>query len=318
MSGISGDASLIVLFTSNYKLEQPCQDALQRLEMFENLKIIEMTAVDGDDRRDFAHSYMNQCVQDRFSDYAPSCAIDLMIPFGTGDTRPLVRHLRMLAFYVCALVADSVTVGSSVTAKVVQNADSHLCAVSTAERFIELRVGTLDNLFPVTHQVFDSRTEKAMQEIRKASNSPVEMLDELSQVIDFWFAKTLAPAVIVSKDAGLISTLVKAVGGQKDVHCIEGVEAGSYKMMKSLYDRNDTPNLRDDILKFGKGAFVAVELKCPTQDGQLCIREIIEDSPSMTAFSTNKSALYKDGLIFFVQVVGDLTPEVHSRASLIL
>ena len=59
-------------------------------------------------------------------------------------------------------------------------------------------------------------------------------------------------------------------------------------------------------------------LQCHSNDAQLCIREIIEDSPSQTAFSTSKSALYKDGLFFGVYVDGKITPELRSRASLII
>ena len=91
--------------------------------------------------------------------------------------------------------------------------------------------------------------------------------------------------------------------------------------MKSLYDNNNIPNLRDDIIGLGAGkvgTFVSIELKCYTIDSQLCIREMIEDSPSMTAFSSSKSALYKKGLFFGVYVKGDITPEVLSRASLVL
>eukprot|EP00529_Nitzschia_sp_RCC80_P040898 CAMPEP_0113441960 /NCGR_PEP_ID=MMETSP0014_2-20120614/1361_1 /TAXON_ID=2857 /ORGANISM="Nitzschia sp." /LENGTH=89 /DNA_ID=CAMNT_0000332839 /DNA_START=231 /DNA_END=500 /DNA_ORIENTATION=- /assembly_acc=CAM_ASM_000159 len=89
-------------------------------------------------------------------------------------------------------------------------------------------------------------------------------------------------------------------------------------MTKSLYDREDSPNLRDDILSFGRGALVAVEMYCPTMSSQLCIREMIEDSPSMTAFSTTKSALTKAGLLFAIHIEGDITPEILSRASCIL
>ena len=88
--------------------------------------------------------------------------------------------------------------------------------------------------------------------------------------------------------------------------------------MKSLYDPSNIPNLRDDILRFGRGAYVAVELVCPSKNAQLCIREIIEDSPSMTAFSTAKSALYKEGLLFVVHVTGEITPEILSRASIVI
>lgn len=328
--GISGDATLVVLFTSNYTLEEECQTALSRLSMFQNLTKIEMTAVSGADRKDFAYSYVQQMCQDRFSEVNGGHAIelDLQIPFGTGDTRPLVRHLRMLAFYICAQI-DSVTRNynkSVVKAKVVQDETS--CAVSveragSVTSCIKLKVGSLENLLPETFdKAFDVRTEGAMNLLAETGvlklNGGV-WLAELSQIVDYYFAKTLCPAVVVSKNKELIHELVKAVGSQNDVHSILNVDPASYKMMKSLYDPNDTPNLRDDILKYGKGSFVCVELCCASStDSQLCIREMIEDSPSMTAFSTNKSALYKAGLFFGVYVAGEITPEVYSRASLIL
>merc|ERR1712232_367738 len=124
--------------------------------------------------------------------------------------------------------------------------------------------------------------------------------------------------VIVSKDAELIEKVIAAVASQDGVHSIKNVDASKYKMMKSLYDSNDTPNLRSDIIQFGKGAFVAIEIKCGSVDAQVKIREIVEDSPSMTAFSTSKSALYKEGLFFGVHITDDSTPELLSRASLVL
>jgi hypothetical protein len=137
-------------------------------------------------------------------------------------------------------------------------------------------------------------------------------------IIDFWLSNTLVPAVILSQDRKKVKSVVAALGALSDVYHIPRVDAGEYKMMKSLYDPYDTPNLRDDILRLGRGAIVAVELRCETVDAQLCIREMIEDTPSMTAFSTEKSALYKSGLLFGVYVNGEITPEVRSRASLIL
>jgi hypothetical protein len=90
-------------------------------------------------------------------------------------------------------------------------------------------------------------------------------------------------------------------------------------MARSLYDDTDTPNLRDDIrTAFKRTSLVAVELLVHEPDSQLMIRELLEDTPSMIAFSTDKSALHKDGLLFVVYVKGDITPELQSRASLIL
>lgn len=319
--GISGDASLVTLFTSNYELDDPCEQALLRLKMFSNLKCIKATAVSGDDRQNFARGYIQQCVQDRFAEMRPECHVELQIPVGVGDTRPLVRQLRMLSFYLSALVADSVKVGGRIAAKITRS-DKGTYVIASGERTIALKTSSLQNLLPMVHRVFDERARKTVEGLCASYNgstaSMMDSLQEISQIVDFFFAKTLTPAVVVSNDADLIKNLVALVGAQKDVHAIKGVNPKSYKIMKSLYDSSHTPNLRDDILKFGRGAFVAVELQCQSKDAQLCIRELIEDSPSQTAFSTIKSALYKDGLLFGVYVEGEITPEVRSRASLII
>jgi hypothetical protein len=319
--GISGDASLVALFTSNYELDEPCRDALLRLQMFSNLKCIHATAVSGEDRQGFARVYIQQCVQDRFAEMAPECHVELQIPVGVGDTRPLVRQLRMLSFYLCGLVADSVTVGGRIAARITKS-DKGTYVIASGEHIIALKTSSLQNLLPMVPRVFDERARKTVEGMCAIYNGSTAAVtdspEEILQIVDFFFAKILAPAVVVSNDANLIKNLVALVGAQEDVQTIKGVNPKSYKIMKSLYDSSDTPNLRDDILKFGRGALVAVELQCQSKDAQLCIREMIEDSPSQTAFSTIKSALYKDGLFFGVYVEGEITPEVRSRASLII
>jgi hypothetical protein len=313
--GISGDATIIPVFTSNYKLEDPCREALQKLEMFQNLKSVEAIAVSGKDRMDFASQYLLQTVKDRFNDHHSLCKIALDVPIGEGDTRPLVRHLRMLAFYVCTLIADTAKDARSIEVSVVQKGDH--CWIMAGKDSLELKLGSMENLYPVTSQIFDPRTRAMMARLKNTLSSNW-FTSELTTIVDFWLAGTLAPAVIVSNDAVKVKAIVEAARLIQDVQCIADVDASEYKMMKSLYDSTGTPNLRDDILQFGKGAFVAVELLCESVDAQLCIREIIEDTPSMTAFSSEKSALYKSGLLFAVYVDGEITPEVESRASLVI
>eukprot|EP00957_Ditylum_brightwellii_P172564 13137369-Ditylum_brightwellii.AAC.1 len=317
--GISGDATLLSLFTSNYKLDKPCADALTRIEMFKNIKSVEMVAVSGTDRMNFARTYLAQCVHDNSTDLSSNCCIDIQIPVGDGDTRPLVRHLRMIAFFVRALYAKggNTSVGTSFSAFISHDSNKSETKVNVGIESIALKEGSFNNLYPTVPQVFDDRTCLAIQKLREIPGVSYDLSD-LSQIIDFYFAKMLTPAVIVSRDKSLIENIVDSVSNQRGVNIIKGVNADTYKMTKSLYDPNDTPNLRDDILSFGRGAFVAIELECPTMDAQLCIREMIEDSPSMTAFSTNKSALYKTGLFFGVYIDGEITPEVRSRASLII
>lgn len=310
--GIANDASVVSLFTSNYQLDDASKEALNRLKMFEHLDTIEITAVSGIDRVHFANAYLRQCLKDRFVEQQPNIDLSLKISVGEGDTRPLVRYLRMIAFYTTALVSRSLRFGGRVEVNVVQ--DGQKCTIFTASESIELETGTLNNLFPVTPRIYDSRVSDAIQRL----DAVFPALDELSVILDFWLARTFAPAVIVSNDQHKIRRLMEVVKTLKDVCSIEHVNAQNYKMMKSLYDPNDTPNLRDDILRFGRGATVAVELECPSKDAQMCIREIIEDSPSMTAFSTAQSALGKDGLLFAVYVKGEITAEVQSRASIIV
>lgn len=66
------------------------------------------------------------------------------------------------------------------------------------------------------------------------------------------------------------------------------------------------------------GGRVVVGIVARGEGAQLLIRELVEDSPSLAAFSTARSALRKDGLFFVVALAGPLTPELHSRASLVL
>jgi hypothetical protein len=316
---ISGDASLISIFTSNYPLEKASQQALTKLEMFENLTIVEMKSVSGADRKKLAFAYLEQTVKDHYQGRHVGCQIDIDIPLEDGDTRPLVRHLRMLSFYLCDLVPESMLASGTIVASIVQNAAS--CKISVEAESIQLKLGTNDLLFPVTPQTFDRRTSIAIDGLRTVLGEDQSLdYSELSIIVDFWLSGTLAPTVIVSKDAAKVKCFVAAMGALYDAYHIPRIDSGKYKMMKSLYDGKDTPNLRDDLLRAGagKGGLVAIELVCEDADAQHCVREMIEGTPSMTAFSTEKSALQKAGLLFGVFVNGEITPEVASRATLIL
>jgi hypothetical protein len=319
--GIANDASLVSLFTSNYVLDESSQDALKRLKMFENLTCIEVKAVSGDERKQFANSYLEQCILDLFPGRNISCELHLAIPLGEGDTRPLVRHLRMLAFYIQRRFQDSLDQFSTTEIPLLQawvKEEDAACHIKIGDQpSFELKLGPMGNLFPLTHRVFDTRV-KAIVHSLQDSHLSLDRCNELSVILDFWLLSTLAPTVIVSKNKRILKTLVATLVSTKDVHLIPDIDASRYKMMKSLYDPKDTPNLKDDILQFGPGALVAAELNCPSADSQLCIRELIEDNPSMTAFSTPKSALYKSGLLFTVFVEGEITPHIRSRASLIM
>ncbi|CAJ1958808.1 unnamed protein product [Cylindrotheca closterium] len=314
--GIQNDASLVTLFTSNYILDPECLEAMKRLPLFNNLSAHEIVAVSGADRMAFAQAYLQNCVNNHITDRKVTTCIEGTMQINAGDTRPIVRHLRMLAAYIGELVpVASIDCNGSIQA-MVKHVDSRW-RVQVGTQSLELQVGPNLNLYPTNEALFEFKRCKSVNLLRQKYGTILGE-KELHIILNFWLSKTLAPAVIVSNKHGIINRVLGAVRELKGVTCFTGVDSSKYKMTKSLYDPRDTPNLRDDILKVGRGATVAVELNCPSSDSQLCIREMIEDSPSMTAFSTSRSALHKEGLLFLIHVTGTITPEVKSRASIIL
>lgn len=328
--GICGDASIISIFTSNYELDSESLATLSELEMFQNLKVIKIEAVSGHDRRAFASSYLNKRVRESIDiecSSSRSWNINLDIDCGEGDTRPLVRYLRMLSFYIRVLllkkqqqqqrVHDVCSVDISVT----QGISTNIIRLTNNQNgdSMHLKCGSFQNIYAVTPCTLDRRTSDVIDELQRSHPNLATDSSELSQILDFYFGRTLTPAVILSRNKELISDLTAAIARLDGVKTIRNIDPNNYKIMRSLYDPSGTPNLRDDILELQRrSSLVTIELQCRTSDSQMMIREIIEDNPSMTAFSSERSALYKEGLLFCVYVKGDITPEIVSRASLVI
>ena len=104
---IGRDCSLVSIFTSNYALAEDSKLALQQLPLYKSLLTIEMTAITGSDRCDFAKAYLRQ----RLLDFPGLKKLEistediaLEISGGNGDTCPLVRQLRMYAYYIGKLL----------------------------------------------------------------------------------------------------------------------------------------------------------------------------------------------------------------------
>ena len=330
---IGKDCSLVTIFTSNYSLVEDSKLALEQLQLYQSLLTVEMSAITGTDRYQFAKSYLRQCLLDSLGPNRLDILtekIHLDISAGSGDTRPLVRQLRMYSYYLGKLVENEFAVDKgSVMVKSIRVVQSENSCILSMEGHVDkdkedtrttqqnLKIGSLGNWFPTGTFKFDPKIESAMEMLGKLVDA--NQAAELAVILEFWLSATLAPAVILSRDRSFVKCLMSAIHCMGDgIHSIRNVDASTYKMIKSLYDPKEMPNLRDDILKFGAGALVATELNCPTADSQLCIREMIEDSPSMTAFSSTKSALYKSGLLFAIYVEGDITPEILSRVSIVI
>lgn len=333
--GISGDATIISIFTSNYELEPGCMEALKRLDMFKNLTIVKVAPLAKDDRMAFSTMYVTQRVKESLGpSRGRKVNFRLDIPCGEGDIRPLVRYLRMLAFYIQALLLDSKHSNSDdgivgarcIEVLVSQNASTKITTITTGSGdMMQLKYGSFSILYALKPPALDPRASKTVADLLKLHPN-FQSGPELSQILDFYFAGVIAPAVIVSETRQLVSDLVKVLARSDEVQGIADIDPANYKMMKSLYDSTNTLNLRDDILDIVRSGndkkgrvCVAVELVCRNTDAQLQIREIIEDTPSMTAFSTERSALKKKGLLFAVYLEGDdITQEILSRASLVI
>merc|ERR1712146_67102 len=109
---------------------------------------------------------------------------------------------------------------------------------------------------------------------------------------------------------------------EQPYYLLPTISVATTRIMKSLYDSPDVYNLRDEILNFrrlNKEALIIVNLLCSTPERQMKVRELTEDSPSMLPFSSSRSALYKDNLLFMIEIEHkiEITPELMSRAALV-
>jgi len=288
-----------------------------------------MKAITGAQSIEFARVYLEHLLQS----WLPSLGLKIRyrnLESGNQDTRKVVRRVRMMAFHgklmIEAMGADSVESACVVT---FDHSESE-CKISCSgknRRLICLRVGERGNLFP-SHDTgtVDRRSAEASRQLNKhpllVTSQFSPFLSEFGSILDCWLHRVLSPTVFVSKNRDLTTAVVQTLKTSTDgVSFILNVNASFYKMAKSLYDDQhgtvSSANLRDDILS-AQGddrGLVVVELLCPSIDSQMLVRELIEDTPSMTAYSTSKSALHKSGLFFIVHVDGDVSPEIESRAS---
>jgi hypothetical protein len=333
--GIGKDSSLLTIITSNYALSNEAKSTLQNLEIFENICVIGMSAVSGADREKLALSILRHHVSDNFLSEAETRSINFRVDMllGDGDVRPIVTSMRSLSYFAGRLIKETLE-SSTVEVTSIEGIEAiqrgHRCSLSvrfkdssskTLSSKIDITLGNLGVWFPsgVDTRQLDCGNEAAIQWLEQKEVQAYNNHTNIQMLLEYWRSRSLAPTVFISQHKESIGLLMGAIRTMMpDVNCIPSVNAQTYKMTKSLYDRNDTANLRDDILKFGRGALVAIEMHCPTIESQLCIREMIEDSPSMTAFSTTKSAMTKSGLLFAIVIDGDITPEILSRASCLL
>jgi hypothetical protein len=317
-AGISEHPEVLTIFTSNYPLSHPAGANLQPLPMFSNLLQLPVAAIATHERRAFAEGYLAQMLGVR---------VQLDFDLGEGDIMDLVRYLRTLAFH--AAPALEAVGGAGELAVLVRQREgdcgmrvlhAHVGEGEGAISLVRLRVGGHGNLFPMDTPPAHPRAHSVAEHVRRRMAGLC--LDDIGHVVEYWYSGVLMPAVVVVRSALLASALVEALAQDPAVSAIRGIDATTYRIVKSLYEGHEVRSLRDDIKalrRLSSEALVVTEVSCHTTDAQLKIRELLEDTPSMVAFSTAKSALQKRGLFFVVDVGSiTITPEIRSRASLVI
>ena len=315
--GIAHDSAIIPIFSSNYELEAENLDSLQEIPMFRNLKVIQMEGLSGRSRKFFAGNYLKRIIEEDCSEFTLSVDVDVDITGGTGDVRPLIQFLRIVKFYFFSHPNVSCLEGQ-IRAKVSVFYDGVKCLIESSilDNPLELvhRQGAL--LFPIGTSIHNPKSLEILERLRSLLGLTLSCYKDLCVIFDMWLSGTLAPTVILSRDRKKMDYILSVLDQSNGIQTIHSVDTENYKMARSLYDSNSTRNLRDDIASYGTESFIAVGLHCRSMNGQMNIREIIEDTPSMTAFSSERSALRKDGLLLCVAVEGVFSDELLSRASI--
>ncbi|KAG5187859.1 hypothetical protein JKP88DRAFT_306280 [Tribonema minus] len=254
----------------------------------------------------------------------------------------------------------------------------------------------------VTLEEVDPRVARAME--RLVGALPEGDLRALEHVLVYLFGGALAPAVVLASDSAVVARIADAVAASgPGVAALRGLDIGSCKVARSLYDAPAAANVRDSIraaraearasldaaaaaaaaaaaplplppaatlngspasealqalvpdgatapaqaaaaapapaatppaaaslrgATAAAAAVVVIEVAARGADAQLRLRELVEDTPSMAAFSSARSATSKAHLLFCVCIGGSggsggggggaLSPELASRASLVL
>ena len=339
------DARIIPIFTSNYPLHDQSRQTLQQVDLFQQLVSVEFRAITGLERNEFAQRYFLEQLQRRWHDiptrlgYFQVEQLDLceLRRGEESDVRPLITCLRMLAYCIHQyLYWDRLGTSSdgrlllrihqaSSASKLEVVVANRKSTTSSTDDVLSLTVSDKGIiLLPVNSAVDDDKIGgkgDSSSSIQALPNCLQTRESEINVVIKYWRENILCPTVIVSTNASRMKALFDHTKKYPNVQGLE-VDVSRYKMTKSLYDESDIPNLRDDIMALQRqgdaSTRIVVVLACPSLETQLMVRELVEDSPSMTAFSSARSALRKDGILFCITASDEISPELKSRASLII
>ena len=324
---IAGDASILFLLTSNYGLCDASRQQLARLPCFSALQPLLVAPLDREERTLFAEAFFRA----QLPRGAALGAFRPRLP-REGDLRPVVRKLRVLAGWARHLCgADAAEV--CVTPELERSAESKTpvsdaLRVAAGAAHVVLEERAHHNLVPSRGERRGAEGAAVLGRLRRRCGGDAQRFEGLQAVLDDFFAGAIAPCVVLcasKEDAGAVADAIEA---EAAVEGIRGVDALRYRMARTLYDKQGAPNLRDDILRLkgcssafeaSRGAAeVCVEVHASCREAQLCIREMAEDTPSMTAFSSKRSVLRKDGIVFVISCATPITPELLSRASYVV
>jgi len=213
----------------------------------------------------------------------------------------IIQHRKRSTSTTSAVLPSSL-------ARCLMRALTTACPSQTSSRlpWIPLPLGPIDvEYYPIVKSAYDGPGAPNLRDdIKRAVCLPLSSLSTLP-------GTSIFPAVDKRKGKSHLSeTENNVVASRKDSTSLSGAEQASLKFGTMSAQPSTSVPLSSPR--------VAIHLQARSFQAQLKIRELLEDTPSMVAYSTAKSALRKEGLIFIVEVGEALSPEIGSRASLIL
>jgi len=146
--------------------------------------------------------------------------ITISMDVGSGDTRPLVRHLRMIAFFITGYLKSS---SSHLSSLILSNSSQGLIQITiNSSKIITLTHDEVsDNLFPTQ----DTPIYNTLANSISLSKTP-----KFRRIVDFFLSHTLTPAVVVSTSKARLSNLVDIISAFDGVNSIRGVNPDNYKV----------------------------------------------------------------------------------------
>jgi hypothetical protein len=314
-------SSIISLFISNYPLNQAALQFFHSSRLWKDLAIYEFNRMDD--------ALLNQLICFRFNQsvcrYRTTTAAnsgdeisfnisysDAFLVHMQNDMRKVNRFVDTIAFWCMSYCpwmrrVSLIYKEEQVTAQVDSGSESSLMM-------------TINFALLSTSGIYFPRASDLPKELIllfdiALASCPTDREVAMSMAVAllYLFQQVLIPTVVCMRTAGLLAPFHKIIQESAAVLGHEIIQLSFdlriWKVRRSLVDHPSTKNIRDEILRekaMHPAAFIIINLHLvgnsseDIREEEYGIRDLIEELPSSTTFSTEQSAMRKDRLLFIL------------------